>query len=630
MQKKPVLIIAGVLILGLCAFLFIRSKYLTKPKDTEVIAFLEKFNTNVIGGNTDSLLTYFNTWQTSKPLMKLLNVLCNKTGSTGTGQPLFEVSLTTAYSDLKIINNELLEVRIPATLTEKNSNTTPKQTYLYMKLRKIGPGEFKILQMDGREFFKDYVAFENTIHTRDQPEKQIYNAVTLAAFANAEKLKSSYDTIPAFEHYNGKTYFYVAKGSGKEFSFERVSEDTTAAWKIGLAGPDLKELIPVKYTVIHNISGIIDGLMEVEDKSKRGFYDLTGKEIVPVIYDQILPLKGDDNLALLHRGKDYFYLTKDLTVSEKIAGLKIADMLPQIKEYGAKSTLTGAESKGLIEFNSREYHASVVFPPSYLADWEIRPRVQLFKNPLRPDFLSDEDMSEKYLITFENGPAATNWLTSVLYSIEDNYLGGRGGLYQTKALVMVDKKSNTIVGHKMNVDYSTDEENGSEFECTDDHIRPINDTLFEFKMSSVYNQTLHDDKVLANGPTYHYLYVKNGRLEELPNKRLFGFTKYIKMDDSYLKGCYFYDEKQLAHPNQEMLRYMKNEIYADYLYQFKDPKWAEVFIGRFSRYDRQEQKVKPYNAVVDDSLTVIDKYNINFIDQKLKGIKAPAKVLAAR
>ncbi|OCX50652.1 hypothetical protein BEL04_23060 [Mucilaginibacter sp. PPCGB 2223] len=629
MKRKPVIIIAAVAVLGICAFLFIRSKYLAKPKDTEVIAFLEKFNTTVLGGDPEQLLTYFNIPQKSKPLMKLLSVLCNKTGASGSGQPLFEVSLTTAYSDLKIINNELLEVRIPATFSEKNSNNPPRQTFLFMKLRKIGQGEFKILQIDGREFFKDYVAFENVIRTREQPEKQNYDPITLAAFAEAQKLKASYDTIPAFEHYNGKTYYYVVKGSGKEFSFEQVGEDSTLNWKIGLVGPDLKELIPVKYTLIHNISGIIDGLIEVEDKGRRGFYDLNGKEVVPITYDQILPLKGETNLALLHKGQDYFYLKSDLTVSEKIAGLKIADMLPQIKEYGAKSTLTGAESKGLIEFNSREYHASIVFPPSYLVDWEVRPRVQMFKNPLRPDFLSDEEMSEKYLIAFENSPAASNWLTSALYSIEDSYLGGRGGLYSAKALVVVDKKSNTVVGHQMNVDYSTEENPGSESECIESQIRQVNDTLFEFKMSSIYNQTLHNDKLLANGPTFHYLYVKNGRLTELHNKRLFGFTKYVKMDDSYLKGCYIYDDKQLDHPNLEMLQYMKNEIYAEYLYEFKDPKWAEVFQGRFNNYNMEEQKYKR-NTSVDDSLTVIDKYNINFLDQKIKAQKASPKVLAAK
>lgn len=81
--------------------------------------------------------------------------------------------------------------------------------------------------------------------------------------------------------------------------------------------------------------------------------------------------------------------------------------------------------------------------------------------------------------------------------------------------------------------------------------------------------------------------------------------------------------------NADMLRYMKNEIYAGYQYKFKDPKWNRIFYEREVEYD---DNYKPKNANVTDSLTAIDKYNINFIDQRMKkmnGAKTTKPVLAA-
>ncbi|HVV56111.1 MAG TPA: YARHG domain-containing protein, partial [Mucilaginibacter sp.] len=104
----------------------------------------------------------------------------------------------------------------------------------------------------------------------------------------------------------------------------------------------------------------------------------------------------------------------------------------------------------------------------------------------------------------------------------------------------------------------------------------------------------------------------------------------MKLDDSYLNGCYLIDtgstpdlqgKQQIVNRiTAEMLRYMKNEIYADYAYKFKDPRWQEVFEDMPSYYDNKSGNPKA-NVSVDDSLTDIDKYNIEWINRKLKSLK---------
>ncbi|WP_394772378.1 hypothetical protein [Mucilaginibacter sp.] len=76
---------------------------------------------------------------------------------------------------------------------------------------------------------------------------------------------------------------------------------------------------------------------------------------------------------------------------------------------------------------------------------------------------------------------------------------------------------------------------------------------------------------------------------------------------------------------------IKNEIFADYAYKFKDKRWEDIFMMMES-YNRKTIDKQPYNVSVDDSLTVIDKYNINWINQRLKGsaATAPKNTLAAK
>ncbi len=631
MQKKPILIIIGIVAIAVCAFLFIRSKYLVKPQDTEVIAFLNKFNADVVAGNTDSLLHYFNTRQSSKPLLKLLNLLCNKTNASGKGSAMFNVSLTTDYSDLKIVNNELLEVRIPVIFKENNGDASPGKTSLYMTLRETSPGEFKILRIDGRVFFEDYLAFENTIHVRDTPVQLLFDKLTLTAFANAEKLKSRYDSVLYFEHINNRTYFYVAKGHFRDKRIPISQSTDNNSYKIGLVNPDLKEIIPPEYDVIHNISGTIDSLIEVEKGEKKGLFDKYGKAIIPAEYDEILPLnESGQNMAVIRKDNDYFYLKKDLTLSEKIDGFKIAEALPNIKRYADNYKLSDSTSTIIIEYNNREFNNSLVFPPSYLVGWQILPQEIEFKNPLRKTTISNDgdfEGSNSYKITFDDHKSeAGNWFENVVYSVYDDYVGGRGGLYQSKTLLFVDKRENRVYGQSFDI-YHGGAEGGGYLsgECNDNQLRSIGDTLFEFRSTENPDQVLLDQTTLSEAPYYHYMHIRNGKLESLPDKRLFAFTQYVKMDDSYLQGCFMLEGKHIDHVTRPILEYIKNEIYASYKYKFKNSGWKAVFEYRFN----EEDETKLHDNV-DDSLTVIDKYNINFIAQKLKGMRDSPKVLAAK
>jgi hypothetical protein len=379
--------------------------------------------------------------------------------------------------------------------------------------------------------------------------------------------------------------------------------------------------------LIHNVGGTVDGLIEVEKGGKKGLYNIDGKLIADADYDDIYPLKTGENLAVLKNGEGFFYLKGDTSISDKITDFKIADAITQIKTFGESYELSEKSSKNIMEYNSRDWSTSIIISPSYLANLQLLPRFIDFPNPLRKlsgtESEEMQDGSGSIAVSFDGAgkeESADNWFQSVYYTIANDYLGGRGGLYRSKNVLVVDKKRNQILGFNADLSLGEEESTGNlTGDCREYSIKALNDSLFEFKTTSDIGVRLQGEAVsIDEGRLYHYLQVKGGKFVALESKRVFP-TQYVKLDDSYLQACYtlgfgVYPDrktKTVDHLTKEMLKYMKNEIYASYKYRFKAKEWSDVFEYRFQSADTTK------NANVDDSLTVIDKYNIAFINNKL-------------
>ena len=307
MKTKPILIAACILILSASVFLFVRSKNLAKPEKNEIAQFLTAFNSQLTKGNTDSLLSYFEINQKPEVLTRLLNILAGKVGVNGKSPALFRLGLDVEASSIKVFNTELAEANVPVQFTHDSIGM--KQSVILFKIHKISAHQFKIIQIDANKFMTDYVGYDNLVRNKTISAKDIYDPVTLKSFETAKQLKARYDSVIWFAHAEKGTFFYVVKGKWDNYkSLYRPTDTVIEPYKMGLVGPDLKEVIPPDYDLIHNISGTFPGLIEVEKADKKGFYDLDGKIIVPVNYDQIFPIEDETNLAVWSRnGDDYFY-----------------------------------------------------------------------------------------------------------------------------------------------------------------------------------------------------------------------------------------------------------------------------------------------------------------------------------
>ncbi|MEO7215671.1 YARHG domain-containing protein [Mucilaginibacter sp.] len=635
MKTKPTLIAAALLLVAVCGFLFVRSKTVKSPEKAEVMAFLTQVNPLLKDGQTKSALTFFENNE-NKALNKILvNVLSGKTKLSGKSKPLFKVALDMENAGLDFTNPELIEARVIVRF--EHPSLPVGYSSLKLLIHNIGNKQYKIYSVKTEDFRADYAKYQNKVINATVPETDLYKPITLAAFKTAEQLKARYDSVLWFQHINNKTWFYVVKGKVAEsyyYEDELPADDKRekSDFKMGLVAPDLTEIIPVEYDLIHNIGGTIDSLIEVEKNGKKGFYNMAGKLVVPVNYEQILALNDGDNLALLKNGADYSYLKKDLSISDNITGLKIGDMLPKVKYLSGSFTLSEKSAGSLMEHNSRNNPTSLVISPSYMVELHILPKFMEFPNPLRTG-LNDEDggNGSGSIAVKHTGDEnkEENWFQSAFYSVVNDYLGGRGGLYQDKQVVLVDKRQNKLLGFSGNSSFG-EEDGGGELTgiCNENSIRALNDSLFEFKTTAMLNQEmLTEHQYIDEGPYYYYLKVEKGKLVALKTERMFP-TQFAKLDDSYLQACYVlanYDKdvsdpkkRPLSYTTPEILQIMKNEIYASYRYKFKNERWNSIFEYRFTNGTDTV-----LNVSVDDSLTAIDKYNIDFINRKLK-ITKPA------
>lgn len=634
MKTKPILIVVAVLIVAVCGFLFVRSKTVKTPEKAELVAFLKNFNSMLESGQAASALTFFEAGDNNKANKMLIKVLSGKTGLNGKSKALFKVTLDVENAEFDFTNPELTESRI--TVSFEHPKLGAAHSSLIFTIHKIGEQQYKIYNVKTTDFREEYAIYQNKVINATVPETDIYSPETLAAFKIAEQLKTRYDSILWFQHIDKKAWFYVIKGSLPDHFYWQVPDEKPEPinYKMGLINPELKEIIPVEYDLIHNIGGTIDSLIEVEKGDKKGLYNMAGTLVLPVTYDLILPLKEGDNLALLKNGNDYSYLKKDLTIGEKIADFKIADVLPNVKHFSDSYKLTNESYKNTMEYNDRNMSSSLVVSPSYMVEWQVLSKFMSFPNPLRKVGEEDsEDGEGTRSIDFTyNGSEnkEENWFQTVFYSVVEDYLGGRGGLYGSKKVLVVDKKQNRVMGFDAST-YFGDGEGGGVLtgECKQNSFRAINDSLFEYKITAELDQDLLDTtKYVQEGPYYYYLKLVNGKLVPLKTKRLFP-TQFVKLDDSYFNDCYLittltqkYEDrtsKGISHATPDILQAMKNEIYASYKYKFKSARWNDVFQYRFNGVDTV------LNANVDDSLTAIDKYNIDFINRKLKIVK-PATV----
>src|SRR5258708_2096318 len=158
MKTKPVLFSLAGIILIAGIFLFIHNKSSVKPGKDEINQFLNGFNNRIKEGNSVVLLTYFKIGRKTKALKRFVNLLAGKKDVSGKGKPVAGISLDVDASEIKIIDADWVIANIPAKFSHDSLNS--KASVLTLKIHKIAPHKFKIIQADAKKVLTDFMASE--------------------------------------------------------------------------------------------------------------------------------------------------------------------------------------------------------------------------------------------------------------------------------------------------------------------------------------------------------------------------------------------------------------------------------------------------------------------------------------
>lgn len=192
--------------------------------------------------------------------------------------------------------------------------------------------------------------------------------------------------------------------------------------------------------------------------------------------------------------------------------------------------------------------------------------------------------------------------------LNDHYLEGREGFYERTNVTFVDEKHQPIGTFTVASGTIT--------------FNKIDSSLMELRLSRNAEEGYSEMDDDWDVPYYQYFSLDNGTITKLESHRYYAFTQFVKMDSSYLEGKFYDWNEESNKPNESdfpfdnMLISMRNEILADYGYNFADPEMKDNFTHRDwykPRYLRYEEFY--------DSMSEVDRYNLEFLERIIGSLK---------
>lgn len=419
----------------------------------------------------------------------------------------------------------------------------------------------------------------------------------------ALKLQQHYDTVMYFTKVDKQVLYYVANGEWVyPYRYDSAQYDS-GNYKVGVVTAGNKVIVPVEYSKIYNPGGTISGVIEVERNGLRGLFKVTGEQLIPAEFEGIYPTKAPNAIAQVKKGGQYGWLDIKGNVSFDASSHKDKTLFMSPIESNAvlgwQFKFPGTINVLIDMTGNSEYCDGVVVYPSFLRDLGIT-------KVAHPWVLNDVN---------EMGMGMTDTEIKIekVESISDKFFGlisffmeagadARGYHTTQNDLLVVDKQMN-LLGHQeyLTVDNYNQDPCGS----GPPSYRTIEPGLYES----------HNGK----GLYAYYKITAAGTVEQLKTNRHYNFTRFVRIDEGYFNQCryegldYRNDASDDVKPNivvikgisYEELDIMRNEIFAEYGFIFKTPKWKQYFEAM--------PWYKPQYENVDSFLTEIDKHNIKFI-----------------
>ncbi len=450
-------------------------------------------------------------------------------------------------------------------------------------------------------------------------------------------LDSIYSSAPLWFKDGDEYYFYVVLGDWPAF-WERNRVDGHK-YVIGIVRGNNETILPPIYDKIYAPDATAKGYIEIETNGKRGLVNYHTKQLIPARYDVIFPTNDSLAVAVGKRGNNHYYLRSNGTE----ALITDATKIPRYANLGDALNYDVLNGKWRLLTDSYaifytdngtvydSYAQWVAIPPSYLlATGFTREYIDQIDTGGYPDPALTASRNK-----IENSRNIFTGMDALISAFYEEGADARGFFAREKHLALIDSNNN-VLDHRM---IHAEQYAYAEI-CGWDSIpyRFVNDSLIEVK--TISGGYLVHQKLYYGMPNYSYFSIaQTGKITLLKTYRLFSFTKYVIIDESYFKGCFVqakYDDDSRKWPNDDQINaiatdhltvndldIMRNEIFAEYGLKFKDDNWDSYF--------RELSWYRPRYDNIDNQLTEIDKANLAVIKQvREKLLKNPKKYLNER
>ncbi|MFM8913394.1 MAG: WG repeat-containing protein, partial [Flammeovirgaceae bacterium] len=425
-------------------------------------------------------------------------------------------------------------------------------------------------------------------------------------YDRAMQLQKNYDSVVWYTQHKDTTYYYAVNGN---YVLDSLNKNSPAIFKMGLVHENGKVIIPVEYDLIGNPSINFPAAVEVKRDGKVGYFDLTGRLLVPAEYTWVVPYEEGETKALVKKDTVFGWLDASYQYHENFPSEKAQKYIRDFTYLTEKKFVFGSSNQTMLEMFSLPrseglFPTSLIVIPAFLSQNGIFNRVEygfIGKTTSNGEYFV---YGNDYIENENEKPFSVSETIEIFISnFKTRYVGGRGEFYTSHSITVVDRANNRVNTISTNGDY-------------DFHLTRLTDNLFE---SRFFTEIMGPDDIAEqNYPDYNYFSFDGKKLIELKSNRRFKFTQFLKLDSSYLTGNFttFDFEKGTEGKSNFLssstLNLMSYEILADNHFAVNDQKMLDNF-KHFSWYQPSMSSYEEVYAKASE----IDKYNLDFLEKIL-------------
>lgn len=573
-----------------------RNDYLKKVK-----AYLAQFEMN-LAASDDLILKQFKVEKSEEAIIKDIRIMQNADKSKDS------VMCNINFDNAKIVFEDIdIRVEILTEFTSLDEQIKFEKEITFTLWLGSDNGNLFINKVDADQFYSTYRECAHNLRNRKARELDI--AKRKIFFDQARQLQETYDSVIWYTMYGDSIYYYVINGAWDNY-FLGGKKERPVSYKMGLVSETGRIVVPPSHDLVGTIGFIKPALIEVNKNGYVGQYSIDGQELVPSIYNWIIPYEKDSLYALVKKDSVNGWLDRSYVFHNGYPDT-VAEKYISEFQYLSQHINISSERTTMTEILDIEHMGSgIVMPPTYLVMNGI------FQDVVYDIFTGNNALgwggTERIETKGSFFERITSNLSSLFVLIEGRYLGGREEFYKYKDLTFIDDKGRKIGSYRT---YSGENK-----------LRQIDSTLLELKTTASAAEAMDywdmgDEPGDWNQPQFKYFRISREENIVIPldSKRRFAFTEHIKIDSSYLRGEFVYwdaergEKVQRWFVSEETLQIIRNEILAINGYVFAD----KVLQESYQRYDWYEPRFTRYEDLLA-SLSEIDRHNLKFLETMIK------------